>query len=388
MLDLASCLDRGTTEHFEQEVLPFLDHCAKEMGREQVDAVAEEARAIADWIASMAQHPIDHEKLAPRVAETLRRGRETQERTVYRDRCTAAVEMVTCEEFIEIQGDSAKMRTLLSAKAGQMEKVGFLPPKYEPELLDMIVSLVPRMEPEEFAVVAGSLDKIREFLKRVRRTKIELLAEAMRALMDGETHEQPGLLPQGFLAGDVSKRFAYRSPLFLTCQPAEDELRTRLVELFVGYYVGDMIALTLKGAGQRAEQIAQMALPLKPEGIASEFVARVSRCCLLGLTAECVAMCRAATEEALKSYVPLETLERWRESNESKGDLHDLLRAGLAQGMLSKDAFQSGNSVRIRGNKVLHDDPKTAEDLAVDTAKLALRVIQEIENRRASKDRR
>jgi hypothetical protein len=112
---------------------------------------------------------------------------------------------------------------------------------------------------------------------------------------------------------------------------------------------------------RRCATLARLAIAGAPREAVLRFLARISRCYVLGFNAECVVMCRAALENGVK-----ERFDRQRiplpATPEGKSSMGTRLAAARRFGWLSDRAEADASSLWKRGSKVVHDDPDLVAD--------------------------
>lgn len=98
--------------------------------------------------------------------------------------------------------------------------------------------------------------------------------------------------------------------------------------------------------------------------IAAWYLERAARLLLYGLDVECVAMCRAVLDAALKYKIADEDLDRvkvdrrgWNPDRKEKDfDLAGRILGAKRLGIFSSDEMKRANTIRLDGNEVLHPD--------------------------------
>jgi hypothetical protein len=92
------------------------------------------------------------------------------------------------------------------------------------------------------------------------------------------------------------------------------------------------------------------------------FLGRLGRCYIAGLFPECVILCRAVLENAVRETfdrngVPLPATERGHASMKTR------LTAARLFGWISDGGFEAAQMIWLRGNKAIHDDPEATSDV-------------------------
>ena len=188
---------------------------------------------------------------------------------------------------------------------------------------------------------------------------VEELANAViRATQDLSV---PGQLEGILAAGTTPKR--------LFEDPALNHLRKLALER-IQVHVGFANSTDVEGQAERALELTEFLLDSEPPEEVVRFVRRLTRCFVLGLHPECVVLCRAILETALKAGY------RTRGAG-APGGLAQKISKAEAEGWLSTDARRAATTVRVRGNKAVHDDPTATEDV-LGTIQLTVQVLREL----------
>lgn len=89
-----------------------------------------------------------------------------------------------------------------------------------------------------------------------------------------------------------------------------------------------------------------------------DFVQLVARSYVWGFDAECIAMCRSALEQALRKRVTYDMCEgQLGERNRGEDySFSDRICVAKKEGLLSEELAKTVDDVRLRGNKIVHDD--------------------------------
>lgn len=117
-----------------------------------------------------------------------------------------------------------------------------------------------------------------------------------------------------------------------------------------------------------------------------QYLSLVSRCFVNGLDTECVAMCRAALETALKDAVTDEHRARAQRHRDDP-TLSDLIWAAFhpSNQLLSgqHELQKAAEQVKLRGDKAVHGDPDIAKEL-LETIEMLLTLVDALAGLRDS----
>lgn len=93
-----------------------------------------------------------------------------------------------------------------------------------------------------------------------------------------------------------------------------------------------------------------------------EFVRRLSRCYIAGFLPECVILCRAILETAVRERFA-RARRRPPSAPPGKSEMKARLSAARANGWLSASTFDAAWIVWTRGNKAIHEGPHITHDV-------------------------
>jgi len=132
----------------------------------------------------------------------------------------------------------------------------------------------------------------------------------------------------------------------------------------------------LDGATERCLDLARHILGNRPSRPVERYLKRLSRCYIAGFIPECIIICRAILENAVKDAferksIPLPATDEGASSMKTRLDAARLL------GLLSVEGHQAAVTVWVRGNKAVHHDPEATQDVA-GTLELTNRVLFEL----------
>lgn len=141
------------------------------------------------------------------------------------------------------------------------------------------------------------------------------------------------------------------------------------------------VVQSIEGRAERCIQLERLVRDTlgkrRAPGPCLRYISLVSRCFINGLDTECVAMCRAALETALKDAVTDEHRARAQRHRDDP-TLSDLICAAFhpsnrllnGQHALQKAAEQ----VKLRGDKAVHGDPDIAKEV-LETIEMMLTLV-------------
>lgn len=124
---------------------------------------------------------------------------------------------------------------------------------------------------------------------------------------------------------------------------------------------------------QRAQELAACVIQRRPAEHVSRFLARVSRCYIVGFDSECVVMCRAVLDTAL-----VEVFDR--EQIQLPGRMRERLDAAKSMRWLTAAGVENAWAVWHRGNKAIHQDPDAVQDV-LGTVQATMVVLSELYDR-------
>lgn len=136
-------------------------------------------------------------------------------------------------------------------------------------------------------------------------------------------------------------------------------------------------ATDTEGMRERCLTLGQWALDDPPEKKAVlSYLERLSRCYILGLDSECVILCRAVLENALKHAYQSEAVVRPADDRGNYRLAKDIDAAKFF-GWFDESDRGAAHKVRIRGNRAVHNDPYTTQEVQ-ETVKLTLDLVQKL----------
>lgn len=108
-----------------------------------------------------------------------------------------------------------------------------------------------------------------------------------------------------------------------------------------------------------------------------DFLTRVTRSYVWGFDTECIILCRSAMDKAIKDKVTYEMYENFekRFGKQKEGYvLFTRIKVAQQEGLIDEEIAKIAHAIRLRGNEVLHDDPKLTETV-FKTIRDTIRVI-------------
>ena len=128
---------------------------------------------------------------------------------------------------------------------------------------------------------------------------------------------------------------------------------------------------------ERCLALGEWAVEDLPENEAVlNYLERLSRCYILGLGSECVILCRAVLENALKQAYQAEGATRPADQDDVQSLKQDIEGANF-YGWFDETDKRAAHRVRHRGNKAVHDDPYTTQEV-YETITMTLKLVQEL----------
>ena len=157
------------------------------------------------------------------------------------------------------------------------------------------------------------------------------------------------------------------------------------VELFK--YVEEHLAIHLAKSvinkiNKAAERWASLEMSLgimeecKMNRTIADFLKLITGSYVWGFDAECTVLCRSAMEKAIKDKVTYEMCENFEKRfGKQKGyGLCTRIKVAQREGLIDEEIAKIAHAIRLRGNKVLHNDPKLTETVS-ETLRGTVRVI-------------
>jgi hypothetical protein len=173
-------------------------------------------------------------------------------------------------------------------------------------------------------------------------------------------------------------------------EPGSDDLLTweaaRLVadhEYFADNVLeGLQIAVAYEYSTETAEKakrcatLARLVIRGSPRDAVLRFLGRVSRCYILGLNPECLVMCRATLENAVKerfdkARIPLPATPAGKSAMAAR--IEDARHRAWLSDIAAADAW----ALWKRGSKIAHDDPALVAD-PLPSIEAAMRILAEL----------
>lgn len=136
------------------------------------------------------------------------------------------------------------------------------------------------------------------------------------------------------------------------------------------------IAPRTAAMADRCLDITRVIFDSEPGERVLKYVRRLTSCYVAGFFPECVVLARAVVERALK-----DTFERKRvplpATTSGASAMKRLIDEAYRHGWLGRAAQKAAHTVRLRGNKAVHEDPELVEEVR-DTVHGAIDVIREL----------
>lgn len=126
--------------------------------------------------------------------------------------------------------------------------------------------------------------------------------------------------------------------------------------------VARRFSLGTRGKAERALDLSLMIMNGAPGPRTLSFLRRLSRCYIAGFDSECVILCRAVMENALLAAYDRKGLTL-REYGGGEGTIKRRIDFASTAGILSNEGARNAHTIRIRGNKAVHDDPEVTTDV-------------------------
>ncbi len=129
---------------------------------------------------------------------------------------------------------------------------------------------------------------------------------------------------------------------------------------------------------RRCLELAQEIHSVRPNQVVSRYLTRLSRCYILGLSAECVMICRAVLENAVTEAYDRHG-EPFPSDRKGRQTMNARLDRACELSWLSAKATGFARDVWTRGNKAVHSDPEATRD-TLGTVRMTLSVLGELYN--------
>jgi hypothetical protein len=166
------------------------------------------------------------------------------------------------------------------------------------------------------------------------------------------------------------------TPVFAADSPLDKESPLKLVwERFSIDLANESVEKITKGA-KRIFDLYKLVLDTHPSKPTQQFLARISRCYIWGFEPECVILCRAVLDTAFKDAVTFEVYDNYvKKNNKNSGALENRINAAYETGIINREISDKAHTVRIRGNKAVHEQPDATKD-AWGTVRNTLAVLE------------
>lgn len=124
-------------------------------------------------------------------------------------------------------------------------------------------------------------------------------------------------------------------------------------------------------AADRALEIGGLVLTDPPSSRVIGYLNRLARCYISGFFPECVILCRSVLDSALS--------EMFREKHSiPPQNLMGKIEFAKTSGWLSQEHYTNANTIRLRGNKAVHEDPYMVKQV-LETIRLVMEVLSSLE---------
>lgn len=130
----------------------------------------------------------------------------------------------------------------------------------------------------------------------------------------------------------------------------------------------------VEGRAQRSLELLELVLSHAPSHNVQRYLRHLTRCYIDGAYPECVMLCRAVLENAVRdrfeqSNIPTPATASGHSSMSSR-----LVFAQKAR-WLTPNQARDANTIWLRGNKAIHDDPEATTDI-LGTIRMTISVLQ------------
>lgn len=133
----------------------------------------------------------------------------------------------------------------------------------------------------------------------------------------------------------------------------------------------------VEGKAERCLHLSEHLLAVRPPEQVLRYLRRVSRCYILDFRAECLVMCRAVLENAVKSTYHRKRVPFPPRKN-GESEMRTRLDGARQRGWLTSTARQRAwNLIWLGGNKAAHEDPDLSIDV-FDTIKTVIEVTGQL----------
>lgn len=142
----------------------------------------------------------------------------------------------------------------------------------------------------------------------------------------------------------------------------------------------DGVSSMRKGA-LRILELWGFLLDIQPDTRTLPFLRRVGRCFIWGFDPECIIVCRGALDTAFRDAVSddiCKSIFPDREPEDGEFGLANRIVAAYKTQLIDKSTKKIAFSVKMRGDKAVHDDPNASKDVA-GTIKDTIIVLKELE---------
>jgi hypothetical protein len=115
----------------------------------------------------------------------------------------------------------------------------------------------------------------------------------------------------------------------------------------------------IKEGANRIFNLYNLVLSSPPSRPTLDYLSRLSRCYIWGFDPECVILCRSILDSAFRKKI----LDNICEDNQFDYDLKMGIDTAIEKGLINDKTGKLAHSVRIRGNKAIHNQPDATKDV-------------------------
>ena len=122
-----------------------------------------------------------------------------------------------------------------------------------------------------------------------------------------------------------------------------------------------------KGRAKRCVELFRLAMDVQPSEMVLQFLQRVGKCYIWGFGPECLIMCRAALEAALR-----DRLTKTAEETLAKN-----IERAYAMQVIDTEGRKAADTVRLRANKAVHYDVNATKDI-IGAIRMTMKVLAQL----------
>jgi hypothetical protein len=159
-------------------------------------------------------------------------------------------------------------------------------------------------------------------------------------------------------------------------ESGEDSLLAEQIVERIEINAANEFCTDTKGMASRCLELTREVIMARPNEAVQRFLRRLARCYIVGLMPECVMLCRAVLENAIKEKfdrkgIPLPA------TLAGKSEVRTRIEWARKTKWLSDSASEQAWVVWKRGSKAVHDDPEATAEV-LDTIRLTMAVLREL----------